>query len=502
VILEQPPNGGGLQRYPAGPAAGSLGPLLLADGLPVEITVAACEQAGACDLGSVVDTAQTTGTTMIDATPPAGAVVIAGGAVATNRRTVTLGLQAEDPLIGGRPGTSSGVAQFAIDMDGDGTFPCDVAIGPGMDTSGCAQPFSPSATAVLPPGDGLKGVGVRFGDGARAPSVPCAGPLCPGPPAGTLLGNVSAAPATDTILLDTVPPVARPAREAVVVQRGAAAAFDAAASTDASPTATPSGVDFPATSWEFADGTPAAAGSRVTHAFAAVGTFVGRLRVRDRAGNVSEAAAFTVTVLPRPGETVDGSGSVAGVSGSAAFALSRVGVSARYVRSRLSGAIRITGVSSQAGAIVTRVRRAGGGGRVLRSARRAIPAAPFSRVVPLPRTLMPGAYRVAFAGPGGTLTTTLRLTPPREGVVVAARVTRSARPAATFVFAARPAAALRPRLTIAWTQAGRRLGTVAVRDGRVVTAAVPAGVRPGPGRLAATLRAGARVVAVASARVP
>jgi hypothetical protein len=370
-----------------------------------------------------------------------------------------------------------------------------------MDTSGCAQPFAASATAVLPPGDGLKAVGVRVGDGARAPSAPCAGPLCPGPPAGALLGNVSAAPATDTILLDTVPPVARPAREDVTVRRGAAATFDAAASTDASPSATPSGVDHPATTWEFADGTPAAGGSRVTHDFGTVGTFVGRLRVRDRAGNVSEPATFTVTVLPRAGETVDGSGSVAGVSGSAAFALSRVRVSARYVRSRLAGAIRITGVSSQAGAIVTRVRRAGGG-RVLRPVRRAVPAAPFSRVVPLPRTLLPGAYRVSFAGPGGTLATTLRLTPPREGVVAAARVARSARPAATFVFAARPAAALRSRLTIAWTQAGRRLGTVAVPDGRVVTGALPAGVRPAPGRLAATLRAGPRVVAVASARVP
>ena len=323
---------GSPQTVSAGTAT-TLGPLFVGDGRPLRVEVGACQQA-ACDFGA--GTALATHETMIDATPPAGTVVIDGGAPATDDRTVSLALDAADPLIDGRPGTSSGVSQFAVDVDDDGTYPCDPS-----DTSGCARGFAPAASAVLPEGDGLKTVGVTFGDGAREPSVPCATPLCAGGLGGPILGNASP-PATDTILLDTVAPVARLGRVTVTVRRDDAAVFDAAASTDSSPV-TPSGVNFPATTWDFADGTPVATGSRVAHAFTRIGTFVGTLRVRDRAGNVSAARSFTVTVDPRAGETIDGFGSVAGVRGSAAFALSQITVSARYVHSRLSGSILARG---------------------------------------------------------------------------------------------------------------------------------------------------------------
>src|SRR5690606_33590037 len=55
-------------------------------------------------------------------------------------------------------------------------------------------------------------------------------------------------------------------------------------------------------------------------------------------------------------------------------------------------------------------------------------------------------YRLAYAGPGGTLTTTLRLVAPREGVLRRARVVRSRGSArAVFTFAALPTRSLGTR---------------------------------------------------------
>ena len=108
----------------------------MGNGRPLRVAVGACQQA-ACDFGA--GTALTTRETMIDATPPTGTVVIDGGAPATNDRNVSLALTAADPLIEGRPDTSSGVSQFAVDVDGDGTFPCDPS------SSGAARPTRPAA---------------------------------------------------------------------------------------------------------------------------------------------------------------------------------------------------------------------------------------------------------------------------------------------------------------------------------------------------------------------
>jgi hypothetical protein len=341
-------------------------------------------------------------------------------------------------------------------------------------------------------------VRVSFGDGAREPSVPCTPPSCGILLGSPILGNASPS-SSDTILLDTVAPVARLGKAAVTVERGDAAVFDAASSTDLSPAATPSGVDFPATTWDFADGTPVARGSRVSHAFGRIGTFVGRLRVRDRAGNVSDVTSFPVTVIPRAGETIDGFGSIAGVRGSAAFALSRISVSARYARSRLSGSILVQGISSRPGTIVATIRTARG--TALLSARRDVQAAPFTRGLRLPPTLLPGVYRLDFAGPGGTLASTLTLRPPREGVASSAKVTLRGRPRARFVFAALPIQRLRSKVTVTWAQGRRRLGTVRAGSGPVARAGLPAGATARAGTLTATLRAGTAVVAVASARV-
>ncbi|HVG99119.1 MAG TPA: hypothetical protein VM844_00025, partial [Miltoncostaeaceae bacterium] len=215
--------GGGTQTYSAGPTQGSLQNIFVTDGRQYTITVAACQTAGTCPLG-VSGTAQTSGTTIIDATPPSGTVQVNGGAAFTNNRTVTLSVAASDPLIDNLPNTSSGVTQAAVDVDGNGTIPCDIIFGQNPDISGCAQNFAPTLTAALPAGDGPKTVGVYFGDGARENSRPCRLPIVCGFLFGSpILGNASAE-ALDAIGLDTAKPIALATQDRFTVNRGETAA--------------------------------------------------------------------------------------------------------------------------------------------------------------------------------------------------------------------------------------------------------------------------------------
>ena len=322
--------GGSPQTFSAASTTASF-PLMLSDGHRYSITVAACTTA-TCTLGGV-GTTETTGTTVIDATPPSGTVQINDGAVATNNRNVTLNLDATDPLIGGAPGTSSGVTQSATDIDGDGTIPC-LLFGPTPDSSGCAVPFAPATPATLTAGDGVKKVGVQFGDGARVNTSPCPpGILCLTLLGSFIEGNKSAI-ATDTILLDTVKPTAVVKQDRTTVNRGDQVNFDAGSSADQASVAT-SGIDLPTAAWQWKDGTPATNGAKVSHVFNQAGTFVGELRVKDLAGNTSDPRSFTVTVNAPGGAS--GGGSISGLTGKAAFKLDRLKVNSRFVKARFKG---------------------------------------------------------------------------------------------------------------------------------------------------------------------
>ena len=162
--------GGSPTIFSAGPTAQTF-PLMLVDGHRYSLTVAACTTT-TCVPG-VGDTQATTGETRADATPPSGTVQINDGALATNNRNVILNLEASDPLINGIADSSSGVTETAVDADGNGTFPCPLfSNDPNPDRSGCAVGFNPATPATLPAGDGVKTLGVQFGDGARlVPSV-------------------------------------------------------------------------------------------------------------------------------------------------------------------------------------------------------------------------------------------------------------------------------------------------------------------------------------------
>lgn len=487
--------GGGTSATAASTATSTV--LLLTNGRRYNVQIASCQKAGLCTSppGSI-DWVDTNAVTRIDATPPSGTVQINGGAVATNRPSVVLNLAATDPLINGIAGSSSGVTQQAVDADGNGTFPCVPFL--GGDLSGCAGPFAPSVPATLPTGDGVKTVGVKFGDGARAIPTPCPqGQFCLALLGSPILGNESPV-VTDTIILDTAKPLAVPTPVVFAVARGGSAVFDATSSTDQNP-GIGSGVDLPVSSWDFKDGTSPVVGERVTHTFTQVGTFVGEVRVRDRAGNESRFRQFSVTVNPRPGDTASGAGIVGAVTGGpgvAQFKIDGVRVNARYRRSRLAGTITLRGSSAQAGALRAELRRRTGGRPVRLAANVAV--GPFNVTLKLPAALLPGTYPLAVSGPGGSLKSSLRLVAPREGVLRSSRVRLpGGRPLATFLLANLPAKGLRGRLTVAWSQGGRALGTVSVPSRRTIRANPPAGAALTSGKVRAVLRAGNIVVGVA-----
>jgi PKD domain len=414
VTITQLP-GGSPQTFSAAPTASSF-PLILVDGAQYSISVAACQTVATCIVGDF-NTFDATGTTRIDATPPSGTVQINDGAVATNNRKVTLNLEATDPLIGGVPGTSSGITQSATDVDGDGTFPCTFFFLPGVtpDTSGCAVNFNPATPATLPAGDGIKTVGVKFGDGARPNTAPCpTGIFCAILLGSPILGNESAV-ATDTILLDTVKPNALASQDRTTVNRGDQVNFDASSSTDQASVAT-SGIDLPTATWTWKDGTPNTTGAKVSHVFNQTGTFVGELRVKDRAGNTSDARSFTVSVNGPGGGGASG-GSISGISGKAAFTLNRLKLKSRFVNARfrgsivkrLKGSIVIRGTTTRKGALRLDVRRRAKGRLLARIRAKKLKVGRFTRTLKLPAKLKPGTYKLAFVGPGGTLRFTLKL---------------------------------------------------------------------------------------------
>ena len=355
------------------------------------------------------NTFDATGTTRIDATPPSGTVQINDGAVATNNRNVTLNLEATDPLIGGAPGTSSGITQSATDVDGNGTFPCDFIFLPGdapQDSSGCAVAFNPATPATLTAGDGVKTVGVKFGDGARVNTAPCRTPIfCAILLGSPILGNESAV-ATDTILLDTVKPTAVVTQDRTTVDRGDPVNFDAGKSADQASVAT-SGIDLPTATWQWKDGTPTTNGAKATHVFNQTGTFVGELRVKDKAGNTSDARSFTVTVNGPGGSGASG-GSISGITGKAAFTLSRLRVNARFVKARfkgsivnrLRGSIVISGTSTRKGALRADIRRTPKGRLLARIKAKKLKVGPFTRTLKLPANLKPGQLQAGLRRPG------------------------------------------------------------------------------------------------------
>ena len=165
------------------------------------------------------------------------------------------------------------------------------------------------------------------------------------------------------------------------------------------------------------------------------------------------------------------------------------------MRSRLKGSIILSGSAAQAGALRAELRRSARGRLLGKVVAKRLRVGAFTRTLKLPESLLPGTYRLAFVGPGGTLRTTLTLKAPREGVIRSGRISGAG---VLFRFAAQPVKALRGKLTVAWSQGSRSLGTVPVASGASIRSALPGGATLGGGRLRAVLRAGGTVVGSAT----
>ena len=189
-----------------------------------------------------------------------------------------LSITATDPSSAGYP--PSGVA--GLQVGDEGMAGC-VAAQVG---AACVQPFVGSVLHTLPPGpDGLRTVSIVVRD-AAVPTAP-----------GASGGNASAT-ISDSIRLDTLRPTARVVRSAERVAPGRPLTLDASASVDGTGSLTDSGVNPGSFQWQFGDGTTGR-GARVSHTYASAGLYLGRLLVRDRAGNQA-SSAFRVRVSRAP----------------------------------------------------------------------------------------------------------------------------------------------------------------------------------------------------------
>ncbi len=255
-------------------------------------------------------------------------------------------------------------------------------------------------------------------------------------------------------------------------------------------------------------------------------TFVSRTRLTAQltAADVAAPGTAQVTVFTTPaggGLSVARTATVDPAPPPPKLAVTSVRVRSKWARSRVTGSVRVRGTAERAGRVeVALLTGAGRAARVVARRRANLAAGAFAVAVPLPRTLLPGRLTVRMrevgAVTGAALTEATRaavLAAPREGVVRSAfvsalqggppvrRLRAGRRLFAHFRFAAQPRKGL--PLTAAWTRDGRPAG-VPVRKprGRTVIAFIgTAGGRLPAGGYRCTLRAGTRVVAVASVRV-
>ena len=236
-------------------------------------------------------------------------------------------------------------------------------------------------------------------------------------------------------------------------------------------------------------------------------TYHYRLVATDRFGTgVGADATLTTAGAPPPPPKPPPSG----------LSLTRATFSVRWTVSRPSGVLRYAGTTTGPRALTIALRRPGAKKALVR-AKRSVKAGAFSGRLRVPRSLLPGSYRLEAQAAGvATAARVARLAAPPQGVVrraviltrptasFHARIKKAPKQLfATFTFAARPKKGR--RITAAFTTpSGVKGRTIRLPRQSVVTTFVgsTAATAPVPkGRWRCTLRVGRTVVAVASVRV-
>ena len=147
----------------------------------------------------------------------------------------------------------------------------------------------------------------------------------PAPAGGQFDREYSAFTEDVRVWVDAAPPVPAVALSAGAVDLGTEVLVSAQATTDGVASPSTSGVDMGEDAtfdWSWGDGSPTEHGVDSSHVYERAGTYLGRLTVRDRAGNSAEAP-FQVTVRPQ-----------ARIQGLAPLGLTRLRVPGRLVARR------------------------------------------------------------------------------------------------------------------------------------------------------------------------
>jgi hypothetical protein len=218
-----------------------------------------------------------------------------------------------------------------------------------------------------------------------------------------------------------------------------------------------------APTWSYGDGT--AATGETTHVYAQAGTYTVTVTQTDALGNVGSATGSIAVAPPPPPPPPPALG-----LSSAAFAVT-------WRASASLGRLVLRGTADEAAQVSGALTR----GKFRKPLSFRVPAGPWVVRIALPRTLVPGPYRVLLTGqaagrPTAPAAGSARLKAPREGVVDdyvisssrrgpdGASFTRARKLYLRFHFASLPRAGARIRLHIAGP---RKLQDVKVLNRRV-----------------------------------
>jgi hypothetical protein len=178
-------------------------------------------------------------------------------------------------------------------------------------------------------------------------------------------------------------------------------------------------------SWTFGDGTTGA-GAAVSHVFAKAGTYTVTVGVVDAVGNAAAPVTRQIAIT-------DAGGPPPSPPKGPAITMSKPKLNgASYKQSRLVGTIVLHGTSPAKTTLTFSVRKRGAK-RSTRLGTHAVNVGRWSAALPLPHTLLPGAYDVIVSGKGVTGTQgSFSIAAPKEGIVARAYASGPKRgPAAT-----------------------------------------------------------------------
>lgn len=227
-------------------------------------------------------------------------ITINGGAAYTNRRSVSVRIDAQDAtttqaqVLLDSPVVSPTANDFTCTSNGnEPTCPFDLS---GSNAAGFKYA---TVQRDLSAGDGWKLIWAQGRDDAQHPNT--TGPY---PGFGRIIqGNPSFFVNDRGITLDTVPPVPKLASATVSGVAGSPVTLDATPSTDAS-----AGVKTNGFVWKWGDGSADTTGAgKLSHQYPGPGTYNGTVVVHDNAGNAANAndtnfasTTFKVTITAKP----------------------------------------------------------------------------------------------------------------------------------------------------------------------------------------------------------